>query len=314
MKYMDVLVGLMLAASSVSVFSQNYCAANPEEASCCNPDFDTCLPRKVEVRYGHMAGDLCVPGYPTPLSCGGTMPFAANYSTESESLEWRMGFLDAYWNSTLNVRCRPLQFRGPKGSWTGDISQLRLHELQTQSWSIVLTEEGSPYPESGPISCATPRELVNDFYITRYLVEEECGPGFTQANRVPDDIRVCKKKGRWEISISGPSVTPSLPSISGPVLQRISLRRGGRPAARAAVSVSLKNEATSQIQQLFLTTDSLGEARFLFVPPYFSSTTVRIWAECANCDVPAEKFIHVVASQVEPGRVEAAACMRKDFN
>lgn len=314
MKYIAIFLGLMMAASSSPVFSQNYCAANPEEASCCNPDFDTCLVRKVVVRYGHKGGDLCVPGYPSPPSCSGTMPFSANYSTESESLEWRIGFLDAYWSYSMFTRCQPLTLKGPAGNWSGDISELRLYEMQTQDWSIVLTQEGSPYPEPGPVSCATPRELVDNFYITRYLVEEECGPGFSQANRVPDDARVCKKKGRWEIDINGPGVTQALPSLSGPVLQRISLRRGGRPAAGVSVSINIENEATTGIQRLSLITDAQGEARFLFIPPYFSSAVVRMRAECANCDAPAEKVVKVMASHADSGEEESGACLRRDFN
>src|SRR5256885_6511053 len=112
-----------------------------------------------------------------------------------EALRWRMGFMSAYWDSGSSKQCKPLRLEGPYGNWSGDISALRLHEIQSQNWGTVVSQEGSPYPEPGPISCATPRELTDQFYITRYLVEEECEAGFLPANRVPDDVRVCSKKG-----------------------------------------------------------------------------------------------------------------------
>lgn len=313
MRLINILIVSLSGLMSVPSMAQDYCATYPNEASCCNPEFDNCIPREIYLRYGHKAGDFCVPGYPSTVSCGGTASHAANYSSPEEALRWRMGFMSAYWDSGSSKQCKPLRLEGPYGNWSGDISALRLHEIQSQNWGTVVSQEGSPYPEPGPISCATPRELTDQFYITRYLVEEECEAGFLPANRVPDDVRVCSKKGLWEIKISGPEVTQSLPSLAGPIMQGILVRRGGKPAAFTDVSISLKEEGSASFQNFSLKTNVNGEAQLLYIPPYLKSTTVEMKAECSKCIEVAKKNIKVLMSDLSVDEESPASCRRRDF-
>src|SRR5256885_13734349 len=82
MKLINIFIVSLSGLMSVPSMAQNYCATYPNEASCCNPEFDNCVPREIYLRYGHEAGDFCVPGYPSTVSCGGTASHAANRSEE----------------------------------------------------------------------------------------------------------------------------------------------------------------------------------------------------------------------------------------
>src|SRR5258708_20755055 len=87
MKLINIFIVSLSGLMSVPSMAQNYCATYPNEASCCNPEFDNCVPREIYLRYGHEAGDFCVPGYPSTVSCGGTASHAANYSSPERSEE-----------------------------------------------------------------------------------------------------------------------------------------------------------------------------------------------------------------------------------
>src|SRR5256885_6749196 len=69
MKLINIFIVSLSGLMSVPSMAQNYCATYPNEASCCNPEFDNCVPREIYLRYGHEAGDFCVPGYPSTVSC-----------------------------------------------------------------------------------------------------------------------------------------------------------------------------------------------------------------------------------------------------
>ncbi|GAB2828709.1 hypothetical protein GCM10027276_34530 [Comamonas piscis] len=97
-----------------------------------------------------------------------------------------------------------------------------------------------------------------------------------------------------EIEISGPSVTNSLPSLSGPILQKISISLNGVLKPNEPFSVNLQDEYFRDLGAISGSTNNAGYFDFMFVPPFFTSSTIHMNATCRNCLNTANKIITVL--------------------
>lgn len=290
--------------------AQSSCMLNPQYDFCCDPEIDICKPRTAQVKYGVTAGDLCVSGYPSPQSCGGTFIWGSNFFSASESIEWRKNFVSKYWRSDAAYEeCAPLEVRPNDGSWSGNEQDLKIGDLQWSAWRTIFFRKGFP-PQGGNLTCAYPGELPQSFNVARYLVEDNCEEGFVPGRLKTDDTRVCTKKIPLEISINGPSFALALPSDAGPVLQIISVRREGAPAKNIPVQISMQEAGSSTIQNSSGATDANGDYKFLYVPPFLKATSVKLIANCSTCVNPAKKEIAVLSNELKN---QSNACRREDF-
>lgn len=302
-----VFVAIFLLARAC--MAQSSCMLNPQYDFCCDPEIDICKPRTAQVKYGVTAGDLCVNGYPPPQSCNGAFSWGANFSSASESIEWRKNFVSKYWSDAAYEQCAPLEARPNDGSWSGNEQDLKIGTLQWSDWKTILFYKGAP-PQGGNMTCDYQRELPQSFNVVRYLVEDNCEEGFVPGRLKTDDTRVCTKKIPLEISINGPSFSLTLPSDAGPVLQTISVRREGAPAKNIPVQISMQEAGSSTIQNSSGATDANGDYKFLYVPPFLKATSVKLIANCSACVNPVKKEIAVLSNELKN---QSNACRREDF-
>jgi len=300
---------ISLTAFSGSAIASN-CMTSPGNYYCCDPEKDICTPRVSQLKYTSQNGDYAPPGYPPEVAGGGLSFYKMNFSSAVSAVEWRRGFMQAYWNMIQSWfpdgsydQCASVQYSGPEGDWNAPLEDIKIWTPQYQVWNtVVYLKSGGP---GIPSSCSPPGPLKQPFSIMRYLVEDDCPVGETEAFSIINDSRVCKRKIPIEIAIHGASSTYSLPSLFGPISQVIELRRNGLPVKLEQVFLKLKHDNVI-IQNLSGLTDSFGKYYFNYVPPFMQVLDVEMEVSCMECDEPASKSISVFNVQSD----ESQMCRR----
>jgi len=118
----------------------------------------------------------------------------------------------------------------------------------------------------------------------------------------------CAYPQKFNIDISGPSETHSLPSLSGPIDQTIKVTGEEGPAKNW--SVSLKSIDQNGIASYAGgTTNEQGIYEFTYVPSYVKGANVKLIASCTQCLNIAEKTITVLPTDLNQSE-EPQICRR----
>ncbi|MFG0611350.1 hypothetical protein [Delftia sp. WSY_14] len=105
----------------------------------------------------------------------------------------------------------------------------------------------------------------------------------------------------YTIKIEGPSSTSALPSLSGPVRQRISITRNDGTGVQTQFYLQYNNHSapgTSLTETL--QTDENGVYEFLYVPPYFKGISFDFNVRCNKCGNMDYKSIAVAPVELSP--------------
>ncbi|WP_460554328.1 hypothetical protein [Comamonas piscis] len=141
-------------------------------------------------------------------------------------------------------------------------------------------------------TCSQPRsKLVYPIPNYPYAVPEcVCEPPYFEKNGT------CVPRG---ITINGPSSTMALPSELGPIAQQINVDISGSESKSFRVNVVIKESGSNVAYSISGTTDSAGTFEFMYIPPYFRSTTIELTATCSSCENTASKLISVTREGAE---------------
>ncbi|SDY90122.1 hypothetical protein [Delftia lacustris] len=105
----------------------------------------------------------------------------------------------------------------------------------------------------------------------------------------------------YTVKIEGPSSTSALPSLSGPVRQRISITRNDGTGVQTQFYLQYNNHSapgTSLTETL--QTDENGVYEFLYVPPYFKGISFDFNVRCNKCENMDYKSIVVAPVELSP--------------
>ena len=109
---------------------------------------------------------------------------------------------------------------------------------------------------------------------------------------------------RYSIKLNGSSSTEALPSLTGPVMQTISIKRKNGDGIAMDFAVSISGANSTEVVNWFLgETNAQGYAEMLFVPPRFSAAKFNLVAKCSpsfKCESEDSKFIEVSATELSP--------------
>lgn len=147
----------------------------------------------------------------------------------------------------------------------------------------------------------------NNFTINFSITKQYCTQGIKSSANTISSSEFRYKPERCT-SIEGLSVTKALPSLAGPILQTITLTRDGSPAKNYSVPIKMQDRKSQAIQQIVGVTNDSGVFEFLYVPPYYYSTTIDLSVDCFECDAPLRKEIIVIEAESPP-----LLCLRENY-
>jgi hypothetical protein len=187
-----ILLAGALSSWAPTVGAQQCVAGSgPQSGTCCDPATDRCIAPSA-VRYGVSAGEFCTSAvyvkYPPPLSCNGSFVWYADFISEDEAVQWRIGYAQAWWDANQIKTCGTPQPTAI-GDWSA--SPPAVGQPQSRSYQLAFQMAGGNHP----YSCATPtaNPLISPFGVVRYIPQKPCPQGYVAANSTIDNSPVCKK-------------------------------------------------------------------------------------------------------------------------
>lgn len=103
----------------------------------------------------------------------------------------------------------------------------------------------------------------------------------------------------YRVEINGVASTNALPSMVGPISQKLIVTRNGDPFSMMPVSIKLTDTQTKVIVNTSGTSDENGEFAIDYIPPYFRTANIDVEARCRDCSNVATKTITVIGNEVD---------------
>lgn len=103
----------------------------------------------------------------------------------------------------------------------------------------------------------------------------------------------------YRVEINGGSSTNALPSIAGPISQKLIITRNGDPFPMMPVSIKLTDTQIKVVVNTSGTSDENGEFAIDYIPPYFRTANIDVEARCRDCSNVVTKTITVIGNEVD---------------
>lgn len=172
-----------------------------------------------------------------------------------------------------------------------DACKYAISQSNDGGWQFVDAIEDNLNPSPRHKQCrATHASSGNEIYRYTTVRQASCpDPEPLYVEHIePSELRSCN---RYKIKISGPSVTKALPALNGPVNLDVTVLSSDGPVKKWAVFYVQEN---GNIGPTLGLTEETGSLRYMYVPPYFISTSTSIGVTCEACENTEIKTITVL--------------------